>query len=243
MIDLRPIALLAATCALTLMPVAATAAAAQDAGGSAPPPAGDDDAPPRPKSLDELLGLEDATAGSDGSTDVELDDPAAEVDLGDLFREAVGLMGSVSDRLGGERDVGLAVQRDQQEVIRLLEALIDAADEQQMQQMQQQQQQSSSDSGEEQRRRQPGQQSQGGQGEQSQQERLQPGGGESTGNQPPPPEGVVLREVLDESQTEWGALPERVRDLLLQGTGERFSSLYDRMTRAYYRRLAEEGSR
>ena len=47
---------------------------------------------------------------------------------------------------------------------------------------------------------------------------------------------------LEEERTEWGNLPERVRDMLLQGSKEKFSSLYKQLTREYYRRLAEEGS-
>ncbi|MEO1513037.1 MAG: hypothetical protein AAFU70_13275, partial [Planctomycetota bacterium] len=37
----------------------------------------------------------------------------------------------------------------------------------------------------------------------------------------------------------WGALPERLRGALRQGYGERFSSLYEQLTRRYYQRLAE----
>jgi hypothetical protein len=51
-----------------------------------------------------------------------------------------------------------------------------------------------------------------------------------------------LNRVFEESRTEWGGLPQRVRDMLLQGRGEKFSSLYEQMTREYYRKLAEEGS-
>jgi hypothetical protein len=48
---------------------------------------------------------------------------------------------------------------------------------------------------------------------------------------------------LDESRVEWGRLPERVRELILQGRRDRVSTLYERITREYYRRLAEEASR
>ena len=36
--------------------------------------------------------------------------------------------------------------------------------------------------------------------------------------------------VLEEGRTEWGNLPQRVRDMLLQGRREKFSSLYKRLT-------------
>ena len=38
-------------------------------------------------------------------------------------------------------------------------------------------------------------------------------------------------------------LPERVRELVLQGRRDRVSTIYERLTREYYRRLAEEASR
>jgi hypothetical protein len=40
----------------------------------------------------------------------------------------------------------------------------------------------------------------------------------------------------------WGNLPARVRDQLMQGRHDQFSSLYESMTETYYRRLAEEAS-
>ena len=35
-------------------------------------------------------------------------------------------------------------------------------------------------------------------------------------------------------------MPERVRAALMQGSTDRFSTLYESMTESYYRRLAEE---
>ena len=47
-------------------------------------------------------------------------------------------------------------------------------------------------------------------------------------------------EPLDEVGREWGDLPDRVRKELLQGRDDRFSTLYDKLTQRYYKRLAEE---
>ena len=47
-------------------------------------------------------------------------------------------------------------------------------------------------------------------------------------------------EPLDEQFSEWGKLPERVRKELLQGRDDKFSTLYDKLTQRYYKRLAEE---
>lgn len=47
-------------------------------------------------------------------------------------------------------------------------------------------------------------------------------------------------EPLDEQFSEWGNLPDRIRKELLQGRDDRFSTLYDKLTQRYYKRLAEE---
>ena len=59
---------------------------------------------------------------------------------------------------------------------------------------------------------------------------------------PPPMQQGDINTVLEESRAEWGSLPPRVRDQLLQGRKEKFSSLYQQLTQEYYKRLAEEGS-
>jgi hypothetical protein len=46
---------------------------------------------------------------------------------------------------------------------------------------------------------------------------------------------------LKSSRTEWGNLPPRVREQLLEGMSERFSPVYQEMTEAYYKRLGREG--
>ena len=51
-----------------------------------------------------------------------------------------------------------------------------------------------------------------------------------------------INTVMDETRSEWGNLPQRVRDMLLQGRREKFSNLYDQLTAEYYKRLAEEGT-
>jgi vacuolar-type H+-ATPase subunit E/Vma4 len=45
--------------------------------------------------------------------------------------------------------------------------------------------------------------------------------------------------IVDEARRE----AERVRELVLQGRRDRVSTIYERLTREYYRRLAEEASR
>jgi len=49
--------------------------------------------------------------------------------------------------------------------------------------------------------------------------------------------------MLEESGAEWGRLPQRVRDLIRQGSRDRVSSVYRRLTEEYYRRMAEDAAR
>ena len=56
-------------------------------------------------------------------------------------------------------------------------------------------------------------------------------------------DAVAEMQELTESRIEWGRLPERVRELVLQGRRDRVSTIYERLTREYYKRLAEEASR
>jgi len=200
-------------------------------------------------SLDELLGLPDADApagdGGADASDLPLLDPedpaAADLDrrlsgeeLPEEIQAAVALMGDTADRLELSMDLGLTTQRMQEDIVRRLDQIIEAAGEQQ----QQQSSSSSSSSGSQnQPNQQPPRPQQGEEGEQNQQGQ---GEGEST---PPGRQDGELSPELRASRAAWGALPERTRDALLQGSGERFSSLYQRLTEAYYRRLAEEAER
>jgi hypothetical protein len=70
----------------------------------------------------------------------------------------------------------------------------------------------------------------------------EPGSDEST-TSPRSDDAAASGAELEESRVEWGRLPDRVRELILQGRRDRVSTLYERITREYYRRLAEEASR
>lgn len=50
----------------------------------------------------------------------------------------------------------------------------------------------------------------------------------------------ILGGDLDDPNSKWGNLPPRVRDQLRQGKQEVYSSIYERMTAEYYRRLAKD---
>ncbi len=70
------------------------------------------------------------------------------------------------------------------------------------------------------------------------------GRGDSQGETyPPPPQETMLGGVIEETGSEWGSLPARVRDMLRQGRQDRYSVIYERLTAEYYRKLAEEAGR
>ncbi|MEL7471877.1 MAG: hypothetical protein AAGK04_01055 [Planctomycetota bacterium] len=194
-------------------------------------------------SLDELLGLEeeDTPPATDDAMPIgPLDPDAMELDrrlsgeeIPDEIESAVGLMGDVASRLQTSMDTGLTTQRIQEDIIRKLDQVIEAAQEQQ------QQSSSSSSSGDPSGdpNQQPPQPQQG-------QQQQQAGEGDNQSESTPPGrQDGNLNPQLAPSRAAWGSLPERTRDALLQGSGDRFSAMYERLTEAYYKRLAEEAQR
>lgn len=199
----------------------------------------EDEKPPQqaPPSLDDLLGLEEESTAEETAQRVaeeQVQQRLTGEQLGNAFQEALASMSRSAELLDTRYDPGLGTQRIQQDVLTKLQQLIDQARQQQSSSSsssdsQQQQQQQQSD---------PGRQQQ----QQNQQQQMQQPSDADGGEEV---EGPALREgdintMLEETRTEWGSLPQRVRDMLLQGRQERFSSLYEQMTREYYRRLAEE---
>lgn len=232
---------------LVALALSAGVAAAPPAPSSPPPAKKPDDAKPKPKSLDDLLGLPkpaDEPDSSERPGDLPPADGPAQAQreleralrgesVGEMFEEAVLLMRDTASRLHQRRDVGAPTQRMQEEILARLDAVIAKA----QQQSQQQSSSSQSQSGQSQ-----DQQQSPGQRPQQQQAQGQPGQNEPTsGTQDGTrQDSAQTRGWLDSAAPTWGKLPERMRDALLQGAGDSFSSLYERMTEEYYRRLAEE---
>lgn len=204
------------------------------------------DAPPKKPadpgipSLDDLLGTGDSTRPGDPSPVDPLDPAAVDLDrllsgaeIGDAFRQAVTLMGDASKRLKEGKDASLTTQRVQESIVRRLDQLLSS-----LEQMQQQQQSSSS-----QQQQQQQQQPQNVPQQQSQSQRNEENQGDHTGQvvEPPGRKDGAIRPGLEAVRSAWGQLPDRVRDLLVQGSSDRFSSLYESMTEAYYKKLAEQG--
>lgn len=191
-------------------------------------------------SLDDLLGLDederDEGAEDAARRDVEedLQRRLTEQEIAGAFREAVEKMDLSARLLDESFDTGLGTQRIQQEIIAKLEQLIEQAQNQPM---------GSADPGGEQSpepQQDPGQQQQQNQQQQNDQQQNSDSG-DGAENMPPGfRQDDQIGTEMDEEGEEWGALPDRIRDMLLQGRQERFSGLYEQWTREYYRRLAEE---
>jgi hypothetical protein len=195
-------------------------------------------AQPHEPTLDELLGLPNAKPAEPKPGDIdakpegpdrakaELERQLSPTEISESFEQAVQLMGQTAQRLDTSHDTGLDTQRMQEDVIRKLDVIIDQAKKQQSkskskkpkpdssQQQQQQQQQSS------QKQSKTNDPKQGGGPD------LQNGGTHAA------PGGTAA----------WGNLPEHVRNALVEGTTEGFSSMYKTLTQKYYERLAKEPS-
>ncbi len=198
---------------------------------AAPAPAASSSTPParHNPTLDELLGLEPApdrpgTPGAPDPAQAALDRQLSGGQAQDRFRLAVELMGESARRLGDAQDTGLGTQRMQESALRALDELIQSQ-QQNAQQQQNQQQQQQQD------------QNAPAQPQSSQQDAR--GDGDRRDDGPPRADGA-LNPPLESARAAWGALPERLRGALMQGTNDPFSSLYRAMTEQYYRRLAEE---
>lgn len=194
-----------------------------------PGEAEDDEALP---SLDDLLDLEDPAAETPDEVGAEELEKALSGDQsqGEPFVQAVALMDKAAVRIEDDDDLSLATQRIQQDAIDKLEKMIQQAKE-----SQQQQSSSSSSSQNQDQQQTPDQQNK------SQQQQQTNAQGENNAELiPPGAENPELNPVVAAARAAWGSLPERVRDALVQGSSEQFSSLYRGLTEEYYQRLAEE---
>ncbi|MBX3354066.1 MAG: hypothetical protein KF724_00030 [Phycisphaeraceae bacterium] len=225
--------------------------------------------PAAPPTLDDLLGITPPGGGAgqpapseapgsdrvpkpprEGARRERLDRALREEELKDTFEEAVASMRGSMERLGVHQDPGIETQRMQEDAVRRLDALIDAARRMRQQQQQQsqsqrdqqQQQQQQQDQAEQEQQQAASRPSERRQDAAARREARQNAGREGEAEPPELQEGA-LNEVMEEGRVEWGSLPPRIRDLVQQGRRDRVSSLYLRLTEEYYRRMAEEASR
>lgn len=225
--------------------------------------------PAAPASLDDLLGLKPVAPGTkDAQPAIAparvdqgaklLEGPAEGEKVDDEFSQAVALMHQSAKRLGRSADASLETQRLQQDTINKLEQLIKKSQKKQksssscsngscdqnQSQNSKGEQQGSKGSQQQPQQSQASQQGQG-QREQSQQRTQRDG----TGDREQITAGSLDTKLgqqpggLDATRAAWGNLPARLRQSLLQGSGDAFSSEYQRLTEAYYKRLGEQGSK
>jgi hypothetical protein len=188
--------------------------------------------PAQPPTLDELLGLKPGTAAKPAAKD-ELEQELSLREAADGFEEAVGLMGQTATRLGDAKDTGVETQRMQESVIRKLDVLIKAAEQQARKSR------SSKSSRPQQNNPDPSQQpNQPQRGEQNRNEH-----GDNRDEIAPPGRQNGALGPEQSRGAAWGSLPARVRDALMQGTQDTYSSVYQRLTESYFRKLAEDPGR
>ncbi len=221
---------------------------------------------PKPRTLDDLLGITptapaegrprdadgaEAPSGTppaavDGARD-RLDRTLREDELEDAFTRAVELMKQSADRLGPQADAGIETQRLQEDAVRRLDSIIDAAKKKRQQQQSQRSssrdRQSASQDPQQRDEPSPPDKAAPSRRDQASAGERRPRGAQPGQPEPPGLEEGELDEIMHEGRVEWGNLPERIRDLVQQGRRDRVSTLYQRLTEEYYRRMAEEASR
>ena len=210
---------------------------AADAPAPAEEPAPADDLP----TLDEMLGLEteeDANLRKmleDYDPDkVQLERALTAQEAAEKLQQAVQQMHETAFRLEEIRDSGIVTQRLQAEILTKLDLLIKNAESQSQSQGQ------SSSSGQSKSGEQNEQMPQKGEQPGQQQGQQQPGAQDGGGNVPFQ-EGQ--RDQFEAAKAAWGALPDRVRDRLMEGTNDDFSEWYRALTEAYYKAIADEASK
>jgi hypothetical protein len=208
--------------------------------------------------LDELLGIKPAapegakgeqpggetpkgeqpkTEGGDDPSKADLNRRLTGKELSDAFEQAVALMGDASTRLVTQKDPGLDTQRVQEDALKRLDQLISS-----LQKQSQQQQQSSSSSSQKNQDSKSSPQQQKKQPSKPSSSETKQGDGMQNHDGPTLQEGK-LNPQLESARAAWGSLPARIRDMLMQGTEDRFSARYKQLTQEYYKRLAEENSK
>jgi hypothetical protein len=236
------------------------ALASPPAAGSPPAAPASQPQQPPPSSLDDLLdldkdkpqqpGTDDGASqgqrppGASGDAAVdeakrELDKQLTEAEVADAFEQAVEKMGLAAEMLDVKFDSSLTTQRVQEDIIAKLNQLLDQAKKSKSQAS------SSSSSSAQQRQQQQQKQNPGQKQQQNQNQNANrnPNPADNRSElDPPDMQQGDINTVIEETRSEWGNLPPRLREQLMQGRKDKFSSLYDRLTYEYYKRLAEENS-
>jgi len=173
-------------------------------------------------------------AGPDGvMPDAEIVEALSMPEAADVFEQALRAMDRAARRLGEELNSGLETQRLHTSILAKLDQVIESAARHQ--------DNGSSQSASELRWKETGStQNAPSQPSSSATWSDREAGREHSGQFAPGSFEKKAATGLRGGRVEWGNLPDRLRDELLQGINERTSSVYKKTTEAYYQRLAEE---
>jgi hypothetical protein len=164
---------------------------------------------------------------------------ASDQPVSDELVQAIALMRESEERLKAS-DAGAQTQRVQDETLKLLDKLIAQAKQNQQKQKQQQSQQQQGQKQQSSERQQQQKQSSQQQGQQQgQAQAQQQGTGDGRGGNPASAQAQT-RQLPQGAQAAWGNLPPHVRDALMQGASDAYSSTWEQLTGEYYKRLAEQ---
>jgi len=219
-------------------------APAKPAESPAADPASSDQKPEEEKealpSLDEMLGLESNTDAEtrklldDYDPDkVQLERKLTAQEAAEQLQQAVQQMHESAFRLEEIRDSGIVTQRLQAEILAKLDVLLKNAESQSSSSSSSSSSQSQQQS---QNQQMPTKNNQG-------QESPEPGATGDNDHLGGPAFKEGQREQFDAAKASWGALPERVRDRLMEVSSDDFSEWYRALTEAYYKAIAEEATK
>jgi hypothetical protein len=156
----------------------------------------------------------------------------------DLMSEVVRLMNESARRLEIEYDPGEETQAVQSTIMdHLQEAIKIAAAQRRPQRSSGGRPKSDKREGTPPPGKEEGQESKSGQAADAADAASAAGGGQADGT------GGLPSGQLDESRRGWGSLPERDRDAVIQGSGEKFLERYREMIERYYRALQQSDER
>ncbi len=186
-------------------------------------------------SLDELLGLDEQSntdeeqslpdIGQSITEDANQDAPP----IAKMFLDAIEAMNKSFEQLQNKGNTGLITQRYQEEAIHKLTILIEQAQKENKKN----QQQSTGNKPPTEPGDSPPKQND------SQQQDSQAGENQGTDSRPAGQPGQEGGNI-SEARMEWGQLPARVREMLIQGRSDKPASMYRKLTETYYKRLADE---
>jgi hypothetical protein len=224
----------------------------------------DNSTAPPPKTLDELLGITGAGGEKAAQTQRKdnLERGLNEESLNDLAEAAMQDMKLAEKLVSQDHDTGIGTQRVQAQALSRLDALIDAAVKFEKSSSKKssknkskkdksnskpesgsQKQPDGEKTGDDDSKEDGNKKSESNPNGEKNKESERNKNGESGDNvQPPDFMDAELQpdSALDEGRSEWGRLPQRIREIMSQSRRDRISALYQKATEAYYRRMAED---